>query len=466
MKGTFNAATGTSATFSTSGPVHVHLDGTFGSGTVVLQYINERGSYQLVAAQTQANYSGRFAAGSGYAANNVITTNSGATITVNTVSAGKKTVADQTETDFDGVATNGTFVGGVGYAADDEITLSDGSVITVDAIENTNFLKVGQTQLDFDGVGGNGTFVAGDGAGATRYNWNDLITLSDGSVVRVFKTAANGNVLSFRVESAGTSAFSSIATLTQDGVSPTRLIASQTQANYNGVSTNGTFEGGAGYVVGAQINLNDGSLVTVVAVNAGAVTQFAVTSAGATGFEPDDELVQVSTNGVGAGFTLTPGEANSVAIGVSFSLTPGANNRVAKGVVTGFTVTSASTAKFASEATLTQAGTTGAGTGFEIESGTANEAAFGDVATFTITTASTSALEIGQTVAQVSVTPSGGTGFSVVPAAANVASNWKPVTGASYTAASDAFLTSFPYGTQLRLSLSGATNPVINYEVR
>lgn len=96
------------------------------------------------------------------------------------------------------------------------------------------------------------------------------------------------------------------------------LFVSQTQANYDGTGVapngNGTFTGGDGqvttpYAIGDTITLNNGAIVTATGVDAnGDVTNFTVTTpAGAIN---NAALTQISTSGLGAGFTLTPLAAN------------------------------------------------------------------------------------------------------------------------------------------------------------
>lgn len=88
------------------------------------------------------------------------------------------------------------------------------------------------------------------------------------------------------------------------------ITVAQTHVDYDGISPNGSFVGGTGYVVADTITLSDGSVITVDAVAAGVVTDFTVTSVGATLTPVGLELTQTSTSGVGTGFTLTPGTAN------------------------------------------------------------------------------------------------------------------------------------------------------------
>ena len=95
------------------------------------------------------------------------------------------------------------------------------------------------------------------------------------------------------------------------------IVAGQDEDDYDGIGDNGTFVGGNGliatpYVPADTIKLNDGSVITVDAVDGnGDVTQFTITTSGVTSVTPGIPLTQTSTSGVGVAFTLTP-EANNV----------------------------------------------------------------------------------------------------------------------------------------------------------
>lgn len=91
------------------------------------------------------------------------------------------------------------------------------------------------------------------------------------------------------------------------------LTATQDETSYDGVSPNGSFVGGTGYVVADTITLSDGSVITIDTVVAGVVTEFTVTTAGAL-TPVGIELTQSSTSGVGIDFTLTP-DSNNLDVG-------------------------------------------------------------------------------------------------------------------------------------------------------
>ncbi len=96
------------------------------------------------------------------------------------------------------------------------------------------------------------------------------------------------------------------------------LIASQTQADFDGAGGNGVFVGGDGaggtaYVALDTITLSNGALVTVTTVDGdGDVTGFTISDIGAF-VTPSIDLTQTATSGTGTDFTLTPESANVVA---------------------------------------------------------------------------------------------------------------------------------------------------------
>jgi hypothetical protein len=93
-----------------------------------------------------------------------------------------------------------------------------------------------------------------------------------------------------------------------------RLLASgQTQANFDGVSSNGTFSGGTGYSNGEVITLLNGATVTVTTVSSGVVTAFSLTTVGNKVPREGDEITsipQFSSSSLGINFSLNAGESN------------------------------------------------------------------------------------------------------------------------------------------------------------
>jgi hypothetical protein len=93
-----------------------------------------------------------------------------------------------------------------------------------------------------------------------------------------------------------------------------RLITnSQTQADYNDVSLNGTFSGGTGHNTGDTITLDNGATLIVVNVSGGAVTEFTITGVGsrvARDGNGESILSQAITSGNGEDFSLTVRESN------------------------------------------------------------------------------------------------------------------------------------------------------------
>lgn len=94
------------------------------------------------------------------------------------------------------------------------------------------------------------------------------------------------------------------------------IINGQTEADYNGAGSNGSFVGGDGaggtaHVAADTITLSDGSTVTVDAVNAdGDVTEFTIASVGGGNSSEGDTLTQSGSTGSGTAFSLTLGGDN------------------------------------------------------------------------------------------------------------------------------------------------------------
>lgn len=74
-----------------------------------------------------------------------------------------------------------------------------------------------QTEANYDGTGSNGSFVGGDGAGGAAHVALDVITLSDGTTVRVDDVDVDGDVTEFTITAVGGANSSEGATLTQAG---------------------------------------------------------------------------------------------------------------------------------------------------------------------------------------------------------------------------------------------------------
>lgn len=125
------------------------------------------------------------------------------------------------------------------------------------------------------------------------------------------------------------------------GVLLQSTIAAQTQANFDGAGSNGTFTTGANYKVGDVLTMRDQSTVTVNTVTAGAVATFTITTASGKGFQPSgtleqDAIVQiVDTEPKGSGFTLTTDTNNEADFGLPMTIRV---DTEAGNVITGFTV--------------------------------------------------------------------------------------------------------------------------------
>jgi hypothetical protein len=112
--------------------------------------------------------------------------------------------------------------------------------------------------------------------------------------------------------------FSTVAQITVDTVG---TIAGQNETHFDlgGEPPHGTFTGGADYNVNDTITLSDGTVVTVAAVDNGAVTEFDITTSSTSGNDTNGAtLTQDSTSGGGSGFTLTLAVGNQAVFGGSY----------------------------------------------------------------------------------------------------------------------------------------------------
>ena len=259
--------------------------------------VNDVGLYTVVGNNPDTTTSA--GAGSGCTISFVITAGYAPVSVTASVKVPNDLIDGQDETNFDNVPQNGDFNAGDSYRVDEVITLVDASVVTVSAggISATGVVSIAaQTHADFDGVGANGSFVGGDGAGGTAYVVDNIITLSDGSTITVDAIAGNGDVTQFTITTASTVKYTSGANLFQQG-----------QVN------------GAGNGLGFTITSDTNNEITV-----GSVTLFDTASAGSTPYY-QTTLLQLSTDGIGSRFSLTPAGNNQISVvqgtGVSLVVT-------------------------------------------------------------------------------------------------------------------------------------------------
>ena len=104
-------------------------------------------------------------------------------------------------------------------------------------------------------------------------------------------------------------------------VGQTSMYANQSQSDYDGSTSNGTFVGGLGaigygYSANDEITLTNGAVVTVMSVDAnGDVATFVVTTAAsATASVPVTQLSTTSSNVSATGFTITPNSNNLLSV--------------------------------------------------------------------------------------------------------------------------------------------------------
>ena len=224
----------------------------------------------------------------------------------------------QNQTNYIG-AGNGTFAGGTDYLFDEVLTLSENSIVTVDAIAATNYVTIaGQDETLYDGITMNqGGFSGGDGVGGTAYVGGNTITLTDGTVVLVDLVDGNGDVTEFTVTTSST------------------IVSTITVATHTQQSTSGT---------GTGFSLTTGSLNEL---RTGPVTAFTVASTGVDPFFLGQILgvTLADADGVGTlpvnqqtvsnGFTLTPTTNNAVTlshVGATAIVTPIITNGIVSSV--------------------------------------------------------------------------------------------------------------------------------------
>lgn len=88
----------------------------------------------------------------------------------------------------------------------------------------------------------------------------------------------------------------------------------QDETDYDDTTGNGTFNGGAGFVVSDVITMMNDATITVDAVSGGTVTQFTITTVGERVFRDGNAQTAIqmfsSTGGIATGFALTARENN------------------------------------------------------------------------------------------------------------------------------------------------------------
>lgn len=90
-----------------------------------------------------------------------------------------------------------------------------------------------------------------------------------------------------------------------------RIQEGQDETNYdNSPVAEGIFVGGTGHAATDVLTLTDGSTITVDAVSSGVVTEFTVTTSGLGPVTSSTIILQLSSDGSGVDFTLSPGGDN------------------------------------------------------------------------------------------------------------------------------------------------------------
>lgn len=220
----------------------------------------------------------------------------------------------------------------ISLSADLAAAITNGDVIILDPRDGTTALSIANSILvvqnhnlshygisggRFDGLDAPGSapldkFIVEYDTGSGQYIQVDPATVIE----------ENSDAVSTVIGGMGTDGTDT----TFDYSTDTIIIVGQDETNYDNVAPNGTFTGGDGvggtaYAPGDTITLSDGTIITVGTVDVnGDVTDFTVTTSGSTNVVAGVALTQTATSGSGAGFTLTPEDANISAGTMSWSV--------------------------------------------------------------------------------------------------------------------------------------------------
>ncbi len=425
----------------------INANGTLGNGAVLIPVVTGTTitGFNITSGGGGTLQSATMAAkGSGYSLNDTLTLLGGsgtaATVTVSSVGV----VDAQTEADYDGAGSNGTFVGGDGaggtaHVALDELTMSDGTKITVDTIDggsgdvltftvltpSTAGLTIENATITQTASTGTGTAFA-----MTLGDANQSVFSVSVATLGAY-TAAPSNPVSTDVAPAGGNGATLTAVISTGYVpvdvtatvgAPSDIKDSQDETNYDGGSGDGTFNGGADFAVGDTISLSESSVMTVDAV----------TSVGVVTIVGDDET---NYDGSGNNGTFVGGDGvGGTAYLAADTITMNDGSVITVDTVDGngdivtFDITSSSTVRFVTGATLTQIGTSGTGSAFTLITGTANETTVGVVTQFTVVSPGATPYFhpaiLSQTTTEATSrdpnTVAIGTGFSLTPAGNNI----------------------------------------------
>jgi len=235
-------------------------------------------------------------------------------------------VTAQDETSYDNSPTSeGTFSGGTGHAASDVITLDDGwTTVTVDAVSGgvvTQF-TVGSLFGRSAVAGTAMTQQSTTGSGASF----SLTPDTDNIVAAGTVPLSNVGFIDFGNTVAGLNdSYTDCRWIGCDQVIANSadfngssfegyrqvIIDAQDETSYDdSPPIEGTFTGGTGHAASDILTLSDGTLITVDAVSGGVVTQFTVDSSASRPSTMSVALTQLSSDGSGVNFTLTPDSEN------------------------------------------------------------------------------------------------------------------------------------------------------------
>lgn len=325
MKGRLKAD-GVTAEHVSIGQVHVHVEGTFGGGTVALKYANELGSKQLIPTQTEADYNNHFDGGANYDVNDTIELVDGSVITVNAVTS---TLPPPVYTDdfnrADGALTTPWSQLDTASAVIDTnvAKIVEDSLVVVDLADLGFTGTVSSYAVEFDITGkstaetlpvfsfhhsGTGTADTDRGIGVEIYIDNS------GGYVQVY----NGSAIPLPYVLFTVDAFpahlrielnANVVTVYQAGVQvATCTITENMPAATNIFGIGHAITGNTSYMTIDNLEFHNLGGVG----ESGIVSEFTVTSAGdLVDIEENKAFPQATTSGSGTGFSLTPRNANT-----------------------------------------------------------------------------------------------------------------------------------------------------------
>ena len=233
----------------------------------------------------------------------------------------------QDETSYDNSpTTEGTFVGGTGHVAADVLTMSDSTLITVDTVDGGGIVltfTVNSIAIAAEArssvAGTANTQVSSDGPGIDFTLTPDVDNLRTTPTVTatgvgfigfgetLLDTGATMDTCRWVGANQITANGATFTDSTVEGFEDQIITDAQDETSYDSSpSTEGSFVGGTGHVAADILTMSDGTLITVDTEVGGVVTEFTVDSSGAVASRTAVANTQLTSDGPGVVFTLTP----------------------------------------------------------------------------------------------------------------------------------------------------------------